>query len=511
MLENRSIEKLSKALLFGSFILLLCYAVFLQFLAPTLYGVDGYYHIGVTNFIKQFGFNYSFRWCQFSTFGYSFSDKDLLLHIFTLPFCWLSGDLIFAAKCAVILLDLLFLLTITLILKKYLPNFLIPPFLITIFLSPTFSVYFLYLRPATLASILTILGIYFLIKKQHFIVFFISSLYTLTHISFPMMAVFALICEFIRYEYKKEFFLKNVVFVILGIILGTLIHPNFPYNLLSFYLNGILVPFYSFSGKDIDFGRELYSITTKDAFLQNFMVFFTLGLIFWSALISRVKVSFATLVFLGCSSIYFALSFFSNRFWYLLNPLVVILAASFLRDWWETKKDIETIKRRIRFFLVVWAGISMGAGFYCFDSLLNTVNANISQNTHYENAAKWMKDNVPGGETIYHAYWSDSPYFICFNPKNNYLVALDPIYMYYFSPKTYEIYRDLKNGLIKEEAYSYLKYTFGVTYGYTRKSAGFYTTIKGDNRFKIIYEDEYGVVFKLVSEKKGRVPPVAAD
>jgi len=496
MLKDKNIEKLSRFILIGTFILLLSYTIFLQFLSPALYGVDSYYHIRVTNLIKESGFKYSFPWAQFSTFKYLFSDKDLLLHILTLPFTYLSNDIVVSAKYAIIFFNLLFLLTFTLILKKYLPSFLVPPFLITIFLSPTFSIYFLYLRPATLAAIFTILAIHFLIKKRWLGVFFVSFLYSLSHISFMMVLIFALICEFIRYERERNFFSKNVTAAILGIMAGTIIHPNFPYNLFSFYLNGILVPLYSLGGKNIDFGRELYSILTKSAFLNNFMVFFIFTLILWSALISRIKVSFSTLAILGCSGIYLTLSFFSNRFWYISGPLVIIFAASYLKDWWDTKKDEVTIRKRIRFFLVMWAGITILGGSYSVNSLADIIRSQISQNTHYENMAKWMRDNIPPHQTIYHAYWSDSPYFMCFNPKNNYLVALDPIYMYHWSPKIYKIYRDLKEGEEKQ-AYSYLKYLFNTKYGYSRKSAGFYATIKDDQRFKIIYEDEYGVIFAL--------------
>lgn len=120
-------------------------------------------------------------------------------------------------------------------------------------------------------------------------------------------------------------------------------------------------------------------------------------------------------------------------------------------------------------------------------------------NTHYEDTARWMNRNIPAGEIIYHASWSDSPYFICLNPKNNYLVVLDPIYMFYRYPTLYKIYEDLRYGKIKKP-YRIIKKMFKAKYGYTSKlnTGLFYQINKDKKHFKILYEDNMGIVFKVM-------------
>ena len=119
-------------------------------------------------------------------------------------------------------------------------------------------------------------------------------------------------------------------------------------------------------------------------------------------------------------------------------------------------------------------------------------------NSHYEATAKWMQKNIPPGELIYHPFWSDSPYFMCFNPKNNYISVLDPIYMFYRYPKEFLINKDLYEGRFQNPQ-EVLGEVFKVTYGYARKSNPLYAQIENDPaHFEILYRDNGGAVFKLL-------------
>lgn len=119
-------------------------------------------------------------------------------------------------------------------------------------------------------------------------------------------------------------------------------------------------------------------------------------------------------------------------------------------------------------------------------------------NIHSENVALWMKKHIPAGQTIYHAAWSDSTVFICLNPKNNYIVVLDPIYMFYRYPRIYLIYQKLRSAEVAKP-YEVLKKVFKVNYGYVRKETPLYLQITQNlKQFKILYEDNIGIVFQLI-------------
>ena len=83
-------------------------------------------------------------------------------------------------------------------------------------------------------------------------------------------------------------------------------------------------------------------------------------------------------------------------------------------------------------------------------------------------------------------------------PDNDYFVTFDPIYMLYYNRQLYNLYRDVSFGRTKDP-YEILKNTFKVNYGYAGKNffGGLIEQVRGDSRFKILGEDQLGVVFKL--------------
>ncbi len=481
-----------------SFVILciISYCIFLQLASPTFYESDSYYHIAVSRFIKDLGFHYKFHWAQLSVYKDYFSDSGFLFHLFNVPFLSLSNDIVMAGKYAIIFYNILFILVLVFILRKYLPDHLVSCFLLLPFLSATFTTYFLYLRSVSLANIFTILGIYFLINKKLAGLLIISLLYPLTHISFPTILIFALVCEIIRYVFHKEFYFRNVYVAAIGIMVGCFIHPNFPNNFI--YLHFLYsTADYLKKGIDLGLGSELFSYPTARVFLENFALFFTINIILWMAFLSRVKISFTTAVWAACANFYLALAINADRYWYPANALFFIFFAAYTKDWIESKKPAKTAGK-INAFIVAYAVIAV----IFLPASLNSLRANMELNTkmgvHYKKAGLWMKDNIPAGETIYHNYWSDPDYFICFNPKNDYLVVLDPVNMYYRYPRIFLLYRDLSRGMINKP-YEALKEVFKVKYGYTRNDNFFYVRIKKSrNQFKILYEDDLGIIFKLL-------------
>ena len=133
---------------------------------------------------------------------------------------------------------------------------------------------------------------------------------------------------------------------------------------------------------------------------------------------------------------------------------------------------------------------------YKFDRFSDEVSGNLEVNSHYELMGNWMAKHIPPEKTIFHSGWSDSPYFICFNPKDYYLVVLDPIYMYHYSPEIYEAYNNLSNGWF-ENPYDVLNETFKAEYGYVNKGYGLYNQMKENDKFKILFEDPFGAIFQL--------------
>jgi hypothetical protein len=112
-----------------------------------------------------------------------------------------------------------------------------------------------------------------------------------------------------------------------------------------------------------------------------------------------------------------------------------------------------------------------------------------------------MKNNIPEDQTIYHSNWEDSSYFICLNPKNNYINTNDPIYMFYLYPKESALLNSLSMGRAANP-HEALASIFKARYGYVRKEEPLFRQVLFDKRhFKILYEDYIGAVFEVLPDK----------
>ncbi|MFA6584504.1 MAG: hypothetical protein WCS77_09425 [Elusimicrobiaceae bacterium] len=473
--------------------------------ANVLFEVDGYYHIAVTKLTLEHGFMNSFPWAQFSVMKDHYADKDLLLHIMAMPFALFFENPVTAAKCAILLLESVFLFFLAFLLRKRVNGAVAGLVLALLFMSPTFTMYFLYFRPGTLAALFTMAGIYFLIGKRHWAVFIVGALFSLSHISSFTLIYFAVMCEAVRWFHSREFFFKNILFSFLGVAAGILVHPNFPNNMLAIYINAFLTPIYAAADKGINFAGELYAADTKDALFDNFPVFGVFLTLLLAGFVRNVKYSLSTAVYFGATVTYFLLAMKGNRFWFPAVPLAVLTLGSFAGDWNETSADA-TPKERTNAF-ILWLVWLCAAGVF-FPYSVKDLNKRIKTKTKfsedYVQAGKWMNANLPKGEVIYHSVWADSPYFICYNPGDYYLAVLDPIYTYYWSPDIQRISQELYYGTHKNP-YEEIRRTFKARYGFTRKDTGFYESIKRDSRFKPLHESASSLIFELLPPPAGPI------
>jgi len=483
-------------LIFGLVIVFCSFFLFhLQFGSAFLLDTDSYFHLALARFIKAGGFLKDFPWTQFSTMKDSFSDKDLLLHLYTVPFLWVFKSELLAGKLAAWSLGAGFFTAAALLCRRYLNGYFASVLALSLFCCPYFVSYSLYLRPAALAGLFTILSVYFLVRKNRWAVFACSWLYALAHISAFTVIYFAVLCEVLRKLRDGEFYWRNICFAAAGLAAGFILHPNFPYNIYTVFINGLMAPALAAGNSHINFAMELFSLPSKDMLLENFpvAVSFTgmLAVSFWH----RPKVSFDTLVFAASALTYCFLAMVSLRFWYPAVALSALAAASFARDWFSDTGG--NSRPRKAAFLLVWCVVLAVFGAYSFRKISIRVAQKAVFNQPLEDAAIWMSRNVPPGEIVFHSLWSDTPYLIYFNPRDYYLVVLDPVYMRYYSPQLQRLYQDMSMGTVDNMA-GVIKETFGARYVFTMKMVGFYARAREDARFRLIYENSEVSVFEIV-------------
>lgn len=473
-------------------------------LTPALLTVDAYYHAAVTQFIRDKGwFLDRFPWTQMSVMKEAYSDKDLLLHVLALPFTFVTSDPRWVSKFTSMLLGFSFLGVLVYLFRRFLSPLPAALALITVFLSPLFVTYYSDFRPGTLASIFTLLGIYFAVEKRKYPLFAVALLYSWAHLSAFTLVFFVGLCELVRYLRDREYDLRLVAYAAAGTALGLIAHPNFPANLLTIYINGFLTPFYALGGSNISFAMELYAVSSKMALLTNFAVFAVFWGMMWAAWAYRPRISLHTMVFGAAANLYYLLSLLSNRFWFPAVPLAVLTAASFTRDLFDRLEQTQPQNTRkiARAAVLLWAVMAVPLTVSCVKGLETRLKYKNDFSRTYERAAEWMSKNIPPGETIYHSSWGESPYLICLNPRDRYLVVLDPIYMYYWSKDVYALYQDLSEGRPNLDPYKALTEVFKAKYGITAKKAGFYQLIRNDSRFRPLYDTDDLLIFTLEPQK----------
>ena len=474
--------------------------IIVQFWTPTLFGADGYLHIRMAQFLKDYGLKYDFHWARYSTFAKNFADKDLLYHILLIPFVKFSSNIFFGAKLSAIFFSAIFLIVFFIILRRYSIKPLVPLFLLALLISDRFFYLFCWPRQMIIVIALTILGIHFLIEEKYWPVFIITFAYCLAHVSGPYMLLYAMLTELTRFFNSKRFNFKSLWVVGLAIVIAYLVHPNFPNNIFVFYLNAITVPIYSIKW-GLELGAEFFPISTRDYFLSYPFLVLAIVLIPIVAVFLRPKATLRTQVFLLHSSVFFIFSFLSQRYIAHGYPLILLSLASYVQDYSKEnggQAEILNLKPLLYPGLVSLCILGLVFGISTYKNLRQFALVHRAYDSHYESVGDFFKQNIPKKELIFHTNWSDSQYFIGVDPDNDYFVTFDPIYMFYYDRQLYDLYRNVSFGRAKDP-YDILKYTFKANYGYAGKNffGGLIEQIRGDSRFKILGEDSLGVVFKL--------------
>lgn len=431
-----------------------------QFSIPQIIGADGYLHWSMR------GISQGLPQAKFSWFANYFSDKDFVFHLILLPFS--------SPKFAAWFMNIVFVFVFAFVAKKIAGPVAGGVAVLGLLLSSQFLRDISELRPVVLAMALSIIGLWAVLNKKYWFSGIIALLYGMTHLSGYMIIMMALIT-------KDR---KTIMFVITGWLLSFLIHPNFPHNVYYFYLNGLLVPWYAAKTGVLELGAEFFPIDT-----QQLMQYFPLlipgllsGVYLW---VNKTLISKQIFIVWG---IYLFLGLVARKNLTLGYPFFLLWLASVLKD-----KSLTLVG-----FLIIFLIIGNGS-ISTYNNLRQSLRSESIYNSHFEQVADWLKINVPVKETVFHTNWSDSQYLIGLDPKHNFIVTLDPIYMYSWNPDLYKKYREISFGN-SEKPYEDIKKYFGAKYGYAGKNyfGGLINQIRGDKtHFTILAEDYLGVIFRL--------------
>lgn len=465
-----------------------------QWLSPYIWGADGYLHAQMAKMIwEKKGFLQELPQLPYSFFATKFSDKDFLYHLLLVIPVRVLG-LMQGAKVGAFL-GAVFLWSVFLyVLDKMAPRYFVFGSA-AFFLAPLYLVTVSRPRPMVMSFGLMLMSLYFVSSRKVKALFVAALLYTMFHITGPIVVAFALLWSVVRYIKKKAFDVGVITAAIAGVAVGFLIHPNFPNNLFYFYLNGILVPWYATRWGVLELGAEFFPLPIIQ-YVVSYPIMVGGGMLLIIGAMRWRKLGSKELFFAIAGVGFLFLSFKSRRYGAQAYPLVVIGALMVVDKFKGIAGAVDRVmKSEVMTVVVLGVLMYVSYGFFVVKQYgaFNSVTGG-----HFVEASKVIGENFPPGSQVFHANWSDPQYLLGLAPSYQYLVALDPVYMYRWNEEKYKIYREIARVEVDEAVYA-IKGEFGADLVYTDKVVfrRFYDKMKSESEARLVWEDDMGAVFDV--------------
>lgn len=502
-------NKYLKYIIFGSIVVLLFSII--QAKIHEFLGIDAYYHAHVTQLILESNnLIDKFPWLQYTILNDNFVEHHLFFHVLLTPFFKLFSPFL-AAKIAVVLFSSGFIFVFLAILKKLKIKYPIFWSLLMLF-SSSWLIYRLnLLRAQSIALILLMLGIYFLLQKKYLALIPITILYTWLFDGFVILGIVIAVKVAVDLYYlirtKNKNLYKDIfyppLYYLSGILIAIIFNPYFPRNIyhLFFHLYQVALkdPFSS-----MPVGVEWY-MSTPEFFISSAFIIITLlslsifALIYYK--VKKIRLPKNILFLFTLALIFFFLTIVVRRLIEYSAPIIILLAAYlFTLNYNRIRslaKQFTCFKKlsSLKFILII---LLFTAAIYNFQDVYFNLNNDAEERINVKKAADWMAKNINPGEIIYHLDWSESVQLIYYNDQHYYIAGLDPNFMKEYDLDLYQKWHQLFTQTNLEQSFQIIKNDFMAKYVYVNnKYDKFIDNANSDPRFKHIYSNDTATIYNL--------------
>lgn len=503
---------------------------------------DGYYHIRWSYLLwESFSAGKwlpTFEWLPLTVLNpQDYNDHHFLFHLLQIPFLWFFEP-VMAAKVAAVVFATLAIFSVYWLLHRYKVDY---P-LIWLFGILTCANMFYYrmnmAKAPPLTIIITIAGIYLLFERKYKWLLPLMFAFVWTYSLFPLLFIAALIWVAIIGWNERRFEWEPLAYTTGGMILGNIINPYFPENLVLFAEHA-LTKIKVGSDFAVAVGGEWYPYSGMEL-LTHFPVALGAMLVGYILFMPKNgKLPEKATFFLVFVSILLAAQFRSKRFAEYFPPFAILFAAFswqafsfkevvklpeyFNRDI-ESYLDVEHVRKEKNIealkLAAVWGlGVLLFATFMAnmvglqrfgieYGGMVTTITEN-DKNDRYERAMMWAtgndeqgNENIPAGERIFNANWDDFPKLFFYDQKHSYVYGLDPNYLYSENPELYRLLLDITSGKIEESA-PQIREKFGARYVFTdaKENNEMVTKLLDSGWADLVYEDDEARFLKIRDQK----------
>lgn len=503
---------------------------------------DGYYHIRwsalLWESLSSGKWLPSFDWLPLTVLNpQHYNDHHFLFHLLQIPFLWFFEP-VMAAKVAAVVFATFAIMAVYWLIHRYKIEYPLIWFGAIMTCANMFFYRMNMAKAPPLTIIFTVAGIYMLFERKYVWLLPLMFAFVWTYSLFPLLWIAAIIWVVIIAWNERKFEWQPLAYTTGGMILGNVINPYFPNNLLLFWEHAY-TKIKIGSDFAVSVGGEWYPYTGMEL-LTHFPIAMIAMLIGYILFVPRNgKLPEKATFFLMFVSILLAAQFRSKRFAEYFPPFAILFAAFSWQAFMKREKVElpEEFRREIEPYLDVerppadkrWESFkqaavwTLGAVLVIYfminmiglqrlgidhGGLMGTIAGNDS-NDRYRRAMEWAtgvdengKENIPAGERIFNASWDDFPKLFFFNQKHSYVYGLDPNYLYSQNPELYKQLTEITSGS-QDNAGPMIRENFGANYVFVdaKENEQMIAKLLDSGWGEIIYEDDEARLLRIRVQK----------
>ena len=506
--HTRQVALMRKQILpIALFLLFFSGMALIQFATPDMPDNDGFYHIKLAWLMRTEGLKPDFPYLPLSILNANeFYDHHFLFHVALIPFTF--GDLRVGAKwAAVIFAGLAFLAVWYLLYRQRVPYAWLWA-LGLLGISDAFLFRMSITRAQSLSLAMLALGTLWLLEGKHKHLAVLGFIYVWMYDAFPLLLALAVLHFIAVALIEHRFVFRPLLYVSAGILLGMLINPYFPDNLIFSYHH--MLPKLA-GATSVRVGNEWYPYDTKQLLDNSLpaLVAFASGILALG--LAGRKMDSRTALALFVSLLFGLMLFQARRFVEYFPPFALIFAAFAWTPLFEaaTKsvpaepvpgpRYLSSLRKRLPVIgLALAVVVSLGVS-------LSPARAAVDGSKPYglyANASLWLEKNTPAGSRVFQTDWDDFPRLFYYNTHNTYLIGLDPTYLQLYNADLYDLWVKITQGDVENPS-QVIATTFGSQYVHTDLNhRDFLDVAARDAGLEEVYRDDQAIIFKVIAQSR---------
>lgn len=481
------------------FLLFLAGMALVQFSTPDMPDNDGFYHIKLAWLMRTEGLKPDFPWLPTTILNQrEYYDHHFLFHVGLIPFTF--GDLRIGAKWAAVVFSSLAFLAVWYLFHRQKIPFAWLWALGLLGISEAFLYRMSITRTQSLSLAALALGLTWMLEGKYKRLAVLSFFYVWMYNAFPLMLALAGLHFAAVFLLERRLDFRPMLWVGAGLLLGVLINPYFPNNLIFTYHH--LVP-KLLDPTSISVGNEWYPYNTDQLLNNSLLALIALagGALALGFSGRKMDVRTATAFF---AALLFALMLFkARRFVEYFPPFALIFSAFAWAPLMDVRQPSSEAKEWRTLLIANWnlilIGILVLAGIgKSIPAARDQIGG--SKPYHlYAGASAWLEQNTPAGERIFQTDWDDFPRLFFYNTHNTYLVGLDPTYMQLYDADLYDDWVAITRGNVDQPSRMILT-RFSARYIHTDLlHTRFLEKAAGDPGMREVYRDDQAVIFEIMT------------